>query len=302
MIIDDVLKKILNGESAPTTGQFRTGMGSLFDFIVGMLGEDSTDYGVVERALQIGDYGHRGLVGSNDAAAPNSKFSITTVSTTYRNAQGGTKTVKSGTTLTGDIGVAGPAINGRDQAAPFGASTKVNLYKIYDGTTEAMIASLAAPSVGPVLPSGYTYWAYAGTIVLDGSANMRRMYLAGSRMYYQARQLALSASPTGTEQAVSFANYVPTFAGDVDLNCFGNMITVSAVSVAHVIRLVTNVDFDTATLVSEISSGSGFAGYGRVVRVPNLTSQSVINVWGSGPNSVSSSIGVQSFSVPNGAI
>lgn len=299
-------KELFNGTKVPatTTAEMRVALGELRDYLADLLGEDSTDYGVVEEALQIGDYGHRGLVGSNDAAAPNAKFSITTTSTTYRNAQGGTKTLKSGTTLTVDITVAGPVINGRDQADPFGASAKVSIYKIYNGTTEALIASLAAPSIGPALPSGYTYWSYAGTVTLDGSANLRRMFMAGNAMTYETQLVILAASGAAATQAVSYASYVPTFALQVMIDSYGLVTTSTATTAAHYIRLSSTGGNWKADQVATENAGTGYNDYTNVLTVPNVASQSIYTGWvnNAAVTTVSSTLAVLGFTVPNGAI
>lgn len=82
MQISDTLKKVLNGESAPTSGQFRTGMGQLFDFIATFLGMDTDDKaaaraglgaaGKDEMSARIGTVG--GLTFRNKLI--NSKFAI----------------------------------------------------------------------------------------------------------------------------------------------------------------------------------------------------------------------------------
>lgn len=65
MQITDALKKILNGESVPTTGQFRTGLGQLFDFITSMVGTDTADPTTLQALLgQVAHHGQCRLVKS----------------------------------------------------------------------------------------------------------------------------------------------------------------------------------------------------------------------------------------------
>lgn len=65
MQITDALKKILNGESVPTTGQFRTGLGQLFDFITSMVGADTADPTTLQALLgQVAHHGQCRLVKS----------------------------------------------------------------------------------------------------------------------------------------------------------------------------------------------------------------------------------------------
>lgn len=88
-----------------------------------------------------------------------------------------------------DITVAGPIINGRDQAAAFPNDSLIHAYYISTGATLAAITSLNPPFLnpsgtnaftrnigtlllGPVLPTGFTHWAYAGAVPMNGAALM----------------------------------------------------------------------------------------------------------------------------------
>ncbi|MDR6585519.1 hypothetical protein [Herbaspirillum frisingense] len=65
MQISDALKKILNGESVPTTGQFRTALGQLYDFLTGIVGTDTTDPATLQSLLgQVAHHGQCQLVKS----------------------------------------------------------------------------------------------------------------------------------------------------------------------------------------------------------------------------------------------
>lgn len=311
--------------------QFATGAGTLYGTITGSVYNGTTlttvtvqmDSGALDNGLTVVNHsilradniatpatmklaysGHVGLSGANDGTTPNSKFSITTIATTYRNAQGGTLTVKSGTTLTGDITVAGPAANGRDQAAAFSANAKVHVYKIYNGATEALIFSLAEPSVGPALPTGYTYVSYAGTVVLDGSANLRRMFMADDAMYFETQLVTLAASGSAASQAVSHATYVPTFAVKVMIDSYGLVTTSAATTAVHFIRLSSTGGNWKVDQVATESAGTGYGSYSNVMTVPNLASQSIYTGWVSNAAvaTVSSTLAVLGFTVPNGAV
>lgn len=75
---------------------------------------------------------------------------------------------------------AGPIANGRDQAGTF-SSTWVNIYYIWNGTTLALIASTTTPPTGPVLPSGYTHFAYATSIYY--TTEFQNTQIFGARVY-----------------------------------------------------------------------------------------------------------------------
>lgn len=113
-----------------------------------------------------------------------------------------------------DLGLSGPAINARDQAAAFPVNSLVHLYWIYNGTTLAGLVSLAAPypGAGPVLPAGYSRGAYAGATLLDASGFLVPSNIRGRWTCFKAaRQVETGASTygTGALQAISVASCVP---------------------------------------------------------------------------------------------
>jgi hypothetical protein len=86
----------------------------------------------------------------------------------------------SGATIT----TAGPVAGGRDRAAAFPNNSMVHFYNISDGVTVSAIASLSPPYplvtslvnrsigtmlLGPVLPTGYLFWNYAGMVPMNGA-------------------------------------------------------------------------------------------------------------------------------------
>src|SRR5882724_7227456 len=105
-----------------------------------------------------GAYAVRGLVGQNQAAAPNTKYEISADAVVLRNPTTGQTITKTSTgTLTNDTGVAGVTANGRDQAGAFSASSWIHFYFIVkaDGTGLATLSSAVAPPTGPTLPATY---------------------------------------------------------------------------------------------------------------------------------------------------
>ncbi|HWT40969.1 MAG TPA: hypothetical protein VN081_06950 [Dongiaceae bacterium] len=160
-----------------------------------------------------------GLTGVQNSTTPLTKFDLSADSVTLRNSAGGVITRFSTGTITCDLGLTGPAANGRDQSAAFTASSWLHLYFIWDGSTLATLASTTAPAsfAGSTLPTGYTHWCYATTIRWNGSSNIVPCYARGSRIAYQAQQTALSGGAATSVTSVDLSSQTPP-------NALGTMI------------------------------------------------------------------------------
>ena len=152
----------------------------------------------------------RNLVGANNAGTPNTQFDYSADLVELRSSTDGSVVVRTNTgTLTNNTATAGPAANGRDQAGAFGASTWLHFYFIWNGTTLATLSSLTAPPTGPALPTGYTHWAYAGSIYYNATPLLVKTYWRGTWAYYEARQAALTGGTANAETTVSLTTLVP---------------------------------------------------------------------------------------------
>lgn len=152
-----------------------------------------------------------GVLGEPNVATPATKYDVSARFVTLRRSNGSTRTMVPGGTLTVDIAVAGPVVNGRDQAGAFGVSSWVNVYYIWNGSVLGLIASSVAPPTGPTLPAGYTHWAYVTSLRIDGSGNLVRLLTHGAWVYYDDDSAirALSDGTAGTFVVVNCAAFVP---------------------------------------------------------------------------------------------
>lgn len=152
-----------------------------------------------------------GLTGVNNAAAAATKFDLDARSVCLKNSTNGTVVRGSTGTITCDLGLAGPAANGRDQAAAFTASSWVYLYFIWNGTTLATLASPIAPAsfTGSTLPSGYTHWAFATAVYWNGSSNIVPALVRGASVYYQTRVTAVGSGVATVQTAIDLSSIVP---------------------------------------------------------------------------------------------
>lgn len=122
----------------------------------------------------------RGLRGNRTVAFATS-YSLTGANYVVLTNSAGDSVLRIGVaSLTVDATAAGPVANGRDQAGAF-SNTWVNIYYIWNGTTLSLIASTTNPPSGPVLPSGYTHFAYACSIYY--STSFADSHILGARVY-----------------------------------------------------------------------------------------------------------------------
>lgn len=149
------------------------------------------------------------LVALNNAGTPTTKMDMSAESVTLK----GSSTIPAVTrfgvsTITNDIGLAGPAVNGRDVAGAFGATAEVHFYFIWNGTTMATVSSTVAPPTGPTLPTGYTHWAYAFSVKLSASV-LLSIHAFGQRVFYDNPP---SLGTPNTTTTGSFGTFVPSYA------------------------------------------------------------------------------------------
>lgn len=215
MQITEALKKILNGESVPTTGQFRTGLGQLFDFVTGILGTDTNDPTALQSLL--GEVALNsiplvsGLSGTFNAGAPATKFDVTASRVTTVNSAGKTKTYTNVGTKTVDITTQG--IGGRDQTFAFAAFAEPNLFYIPDGAGGlGIIASLNSLSTGP---NGYSEFAPIMNHKLDGNAQFFQGTLRGYEFTLTNARIIANLVTAGFPATASYSNLVPSKAAHV---------------------------------------------------------------------------------------
>jgi hypothetical protein len=113
------------------------------------------------------------------------------------------------------INAAVNGINGLDTGS-LGASHVYYVYVVGDpvsaNQTGAMI-SLAAPSIGPLMPFGYSAFRHIGYVVTDGSMHFLKGYNAGGRdvrvYMYDAPISVGTTSSEAAYTAIALTNFVP---------------------------------------------------------------------------------------------
>lgn len=217
----------------------------------------------------------RGGLVFNNAGAPTTKVDIDADLALLTDATGKLTRVIPGAPITLDMGVAGPAANGRDQAGAFGNSNWIYNYLIYKPSTAtlATLASLTPPEAfdGTTLPALYTSWGYVAPVYKDGAGNLVDHRLQGALFSYEARQAALVNGTQTIEQVVSVAGLVPPNAPSFLLDALAsNSAAGAAATRVARLRWKTLKDFRVFDLsASSISDWQAPAG----LELPNAGQQ-----------------------------
>ncbi len=154
-----------------------------------------------------------------------------------------------------NISTAGPAANARDQAGAFATGAWVHFWFISDGATMATIASPSATA--PILPPGYTSYAYAGTMLM-GAGTLTPMRFRGNKAFYDS----------GIQTVAGAGNTTETL----------NLLTASVPPNAPTMLLMANVGLSTnasgaagSNLGIRHTTGSNFLNMTNSVAVANQT-------------------------------
>jgi len=216
-----------------------------FDGVVFVLGSEISDFFPSGAPIPSsgatnisGTYRSVGQNSKNNAGTPNTQFDLKADVVQLRDASNNIIVRYNPGTITCDVGVAGPAANGRDQAGAFSASSWIYFYWIWNGTILATLASATAPPTGPTLPTGYTHWAPAAAVRFNASSQLVPTYIRGAKEFYQTIQSIASSVTATTEQTFSLSTLIPPIALEATLrrqayqNSNGRY------------RIVTGVDYD----------------------------------------------------------
>jgi hypothetical protein len=160
---------------------------------------------------------------SNDATTPNTILNVSAGicrdnSDTYDLNIGNYDNFNNGQTANSStsINAANNGINGLDTGSLL-ASKVYYVYVIADpvsaNQTGAMI-SLAAPSVGPLMPFGYSAYRHIGYAVTDSSVHFLKMYNSGNNnarvfTYDAAQATSVTAGTSATYAAINLSALVP---------------------------------------------------------------------------------------------
>lgn len=127
--------------------------------------------------------------------------------------------------VTNDPTLAGPAANGRDQAAAFVNGLNTSFYAIWGSGKPVATISSAVPAydlTGPALPTGYTHYMYI-SLLRKAAGGYPAFNQAGNRITFVAAQ-TLFGSSTSTPTAVVPNAYIPATSREVR-TLFGNLST-----------------------------------------------------------------------------
>ncbi len=191
-----------DGQSA-MTGNLNLGTHKITNLAAGTADSDAVR---LDQVLTPARYGTTSLTGQPTAATPLTKYDINAIYIELTNSVFHTIVFGNPGTLTCDLGLAGPIINGRDQAGAFSVNTWIYIYFISNGSTIASIAS--TNSFAPVLPSGYTYWCLATAIFWNAASNIVPCRTRGSKVFWSPKLNVLAAGTATVETAIGITAVV----------------------------------------------------------------------------------------------
>ena len=206
------------------------------------------------------------------------------------------------------VGTAGPAAGGRDIAGVF-ASTEVHWYMITTGansTTVAGIVSTATPPNGPVLPVGYSAWAYLGGSAYSSSSTTVASDHAfrGNKSFYNVAFPVLTNGTATVETAVSVSTAVP--ANALSFGLTGTATPVGAggnIDLQLLIRTVTG----NSVYAPRVGIYGGLGGVNQVISwalgpVVNTSSQQFLylHTLTTGTIGNGSTLQIPYYEMPNG--
>jgi hypothetical protein len=223
---------------------------------------------------------------------------------TLRNASGAVVTRYATGAITNDKSTVG--VNGRDSATAPGSLTAVHLYFIWNGTTLATLSSLSDQSVGPTLPSGYTHWAYADTLVTTDSSNQYTpSYTAGGRLYYDFGLGGIGrvlSGGTSTTYADIGSVLVPAVALRVTLQVILSL-TASTGGSATVYMRAKGMGSDSSWVATVFRPDAGVMSSSGIIELPRIASGSGLSQYRyNGPGIASGGVfvDIMGYTVPNG--
>jgi len=243
-----------------------------------------------------GSYRVIGADCKNNATTPNTQFDLDADVVILRNSANAIVVRHNpGAAIVNNILTAGPAANGRDQAGAFLASSWVHFYWVWDGTTLATVSSTVAPPTGPTLPTGYTHWAYAGAVRLDGASAMIKVRIKGSKVHYEAAQVAVANGVATVETTVSLSALIPPNALTILLR--GDTAVVAGSDAGDVvkIRYITGADYMVLGIPSNIVNANNTL----MLELPNV-SQQVFYLWVIVDTASNFDLDVLGYTIPNG--
>jgi hypothetical protein len=241
-----------------------------------------------------------GLIGSNNAASPNTKYDLSASAILFYDATNGIGLTKwQQGTLTCDIAIAGE--NGRDQVSAFINNSWIHFYFIVkaDGTV-ATLASLSATA--PNLPFGYVASAYATTIRYTTA--LAATVARGSWIHYAAETFALSGGGALTEATISISALIPPNALHYNLRLESvQVVSTSAGDQGMQIslRVITGINFHTYAWFVIGQPEAHTHGWTVGPRLmPNINQQFYYMFTVIGLLSASVNFALDSYQVPNG--
>jgi hypothetical protein len=196
-----------------------------------------------------------------------------------------------------NLATAGPAVGGRDIAALF-SSTYIHWYMITTGagsTSVAGIVSTAAPPTGPVMPAGYSAWAYLGASCYTSAtttlgANHR---FRGDKAFYETPIAVLTNGAATTEATISISAQIPP--NSEEFGVWWTFVNVTNAAANTSLRYVTGINWQTLSQPNAVVNTG--AAPSATLAVPNVDQTLFYINSGAGD---ATNVNIQTYTMPNG--
>lgn len=205
--------------------------------------------------------------------------------------------VRNGTgNLTCGLGTFGAA--GRDQSSAFPSGSEVHFYFIWNGSTLSTLSSLKGPDESPILPAGYTHWAYATSLRMS-TTMIPLVTCRGNKVFHDISSMTLSGLST-TQQTSSLAGILPWYAQ----SAFFNLRTLLSANSSSLATCQVRVKSELMTKIVNLNTGGPSLQSQENVDFELPLGDMVITHWKSSVNSAASALDatlyVTGYTVSNG--
>jgi hypothetical protein len=289
----------LGAKSIFLNGQALAG-GELFAGIPVMVEYDGTQFDILAngyKRLKLSPTGTgKNIAARTNSGTPNTKLDITADEILLTNSTG---QALRATTVSGTIDFGTVGANGLD-ASTQAVSTWYYGYVIAkeDGTV-AVLGSTSATA--PTMPTGYTFKALVTAARSNGSTQFVKYRQFGNKVYYEARQSAVSSGTATTETTITTTSLIPPIAeaifGDGSVNLVSGA---GAASVEAEIRVVSGSTYARVGGEYIDTASTSRNGFGSMWQAPNTGALLYLNFQSGVVSSSSVTINVCGFKLPLG--
>lgn len=244
-----------------------------------------------------------GFTAFNNGAQPHVQFDMGANYVSVKQLSGDESVIGLGSNLglTTNLQIVGPAPNGRDQGPAFPSPNFVHFYWIYNPSTSTIASIASLNGSVPTLPTGYTHFVYATTVLIDGSGNLIRVHQRGSWLWFDTPTPLITGGTNTTETFVNYGGVMPDQALNLTLETrlISNGTTVTGFDELHV-SLAGGIPASNGPLILSSSAVQSAGAHMRIM-IPNVGVGGLYyQIIKTSTSTVTAAISLMGYQVPNG--